>query len=225
MVKLSKELVISEERKVVFEKILEAITSQKRDSRPFVIGITGIDASGKTLFAKALGDYLQSKFLRMQFINLDDFHNPQKIRYSGEDQAESYYSRSFDIKTIVEKLLLPIHQQRIFKQKLTLLDLESDSYRIKKEYIIDQDTVVIFEGVFLYRNEFAQYIDYKIHLDITFDECKKRAEKRDSTVVLEKYDTKYIPAQIKYLTEHPPEKIADMVIDNNDWRWPVIKKS
>jgi hypothetical protein len=36
-------------------------------------------------------------------------------------------------------------------------------------------------------------------------------------------DSKYLPAQRKYLNEFPPEKTADIVIDNLDWNYPKIR--
>jgi len=40
---------------------------------------------------------------------------------------------------------------------------------------------------------------------------------------MSKYDSKYLPAQSRYLEEYPPEKTADMVIDNSEWEYPRLK--
>ena len=108
--------------------------------------------------------------------------------------------------------------------RLTLLNLYTNRYEVEKEYFFDRSTIVIFEGVFLLRKELSPYIDYMIFLEIPFEESKRRARKRDSTVVLEKYDKKYLPAQKKYLKEFPPSEAADMVIDNTNWEYPKIRK-
>ncbi len=216
----------------VFEAVLKQAAAKKRKDKALVIGITGIDCSGKTSFAESLEKFLTSRGLKTQLLHLDDFHNPMEYRYSGEDQAENYLNKSFNIGKIVDKLLVPIQQKKAFTVRMTLLNLETDKYEIEKEYSVNTDTIVIFEGVFLFRKEFTPYIDYKVFLDISFDECIQRAWARDSEDFSQRYGDieelnkrykgKYIPAQRKYLAEHPPVETADLIIDNTDWERPEI---
>jgi len=208
----------------IFKRITESFNVRSSIERPFVIGITGIDASGKTRFTESFEKYLLSRNLEVQVIHLDDFHNPRNIRYSGNDQAYNYYNRSFDITTIINKLLIPVHMAKKDDLRFSLvhLDLNTDEFSIHRDYSFTSRTVVLFEGVFLFRKELAPYLDYRIFLDISFEECKRRARSRDPEAVLEKYDSKYLPAQRKYLDEYPPSEIADMIIDNNSWNKPSL---
>lgn len=219
-------LTIFDRRVPIYKKILTKVKERKKRDRAFVVGITGIDTSGKTQFASGLEKCLKSRGYKVQTIHLDDFHNPKSVRYSGESQADNYYLKSFNLSMIKDKLLIPISQKRRVKESLILLDLQSDQYDIQKEYDIDENTIVIFEGVFLFRKELVPYIDYKVFLDIPFEEAKKRALKRDVSSqgykVLQKYDDKYLPAQRKYLRRYPPET-ADLIIDNSNWDFPKIK--
>lgn len=209
----------------VFEKILGEIDRRKSVKRPFVVGITGIDSSGKTMFTKALASFLVARNRKVQVINLDDFHNPVEIRYAGENQADSYYHRSFNIQTVIENLLIPVHRKGEHSVTLELLDMHTDKFGINREYAFHPDTIVLFEGVFLFRKELAKYIDLKVYLEIPFSESKRRAGARDSKEVFEKYDTKYLPAQARYLEEYPPGDVADIVIDNTDWEFPSVRSS
>jgi phosphoglycolate phosphatase-like HAD superfamily hydrolase/uridine kinase len=214
---------IFDRRLPIFEKILGEIERKKDKERPFVIGVNGIDGSGKTEFAEALEKFLINRNYLTQAIHLDDFHNPKAIRYAGRDQADNYYNKSFNINLIVENLLKPLRQKETSSVHMTLLDWPTDKQDAEREFSFNPETIVIFEGVFLFRKELAKYIDYKVFLDITFEESKKRAKGRDPKTVIKKYDEKYLPAQAKYLKEYPPEKMADMIIDNNDWEYPRIK--
>jgi uridine kinase len=216
-------LVIFDRRLPVFEKLLGEIDHRKPGDRPFVVGVTGIDSSGKTVFTGALADYLIARGRKVQLINLDDFHNPREIRYTGDNQADNYYHRSFNIQTIIRNLLIPIYQKGEHSVTLKLLDLSTDRYEITKKFSFDRDTIVLFEGVFLFRQELAPYTDLKVFLDIPFSESKRRAVVRDPAAVLKKYDTKYLPAQARYLQEYPPVNTADMIIDNSNWEYPRIK--
>ena len=104
-----------------------------------------------------------------------------------------------------------------------MLDWHTDKYEIEKEFSFSQDTIVIFEGVFLFKRELAPYIDYKVFIEIPLAESKNRAVIRDNEVVLGRYDEKYLPAQRRYLDEFPPAKVADMIIDNANWECPAVK--
>jgi len=216
-------LSIFDRRLPVFERVLNDIKRKKQKDKAFVIGINGIDGSGKTKFAEALEKFLISQNYETQAIHLDDFHNPRETRYAGENQVENYYNKSFNISLVIEKLLAPLRKKSSFSTRLTVLDWHTDKYDIEREYSFYQNTIVIFEGVFLFRKELSPYIDYKIFLDIPFEECRKRANIRDSEDIINKYESKYLPAQARYLEEYPPRQVADMVIDNTDWEYPTIK--
>ncbi|MFC1921104.1 hypothetical protein ACFLYQ_05210 [Chloroflexota bacterium] len=207
---------------LIFEKILGQVNLRKQKDKAFVIGITGIDCSGKSTFSESLQSFFISRGFNTQSLHLDDFHNPSSYRYSGENQAENYFNKSFDIDTIINETLIPVHQNKSFSTILTLLNLMTDKYEIRKEYSINQNTIVIFEGVFLFREDLAPYIDYKVFVEIPFEESKRRALIRDNKASLKKYDEKYLPAQIRYLEEFPPSKTADIVIDNSNWEYPEI---
>lgn len=73
---------------------------------------------------------------------------------------------------------------------------------------IDEDTVVLIEGVLLYRPWLIPYFEYKIFLDINKTEILSRGEIRDvprsGKWILNKYKTRYIPVHQCYLSEDRP---------------------
>jgi phosphoglycolate phosphatase-like HAD superfamily hydrolase/uridine kinase len=215
---------IFDRRLPVYEQIIKAVNENKQKDKPFIIGINGIDCSGKTAFANGLETFIKNKGVPTQYIGMDDFHNPREVRYSGKDQADNYFNKSFNTSLLVEKLLKPAKESGRVSAKLILLDLETDKANIEKEYTITPDTVVIIEGVFLFRKELAPYLHYKVYLDIPFEESKRRAVTRDPAATILKYDQKYLPAQEKYIRQYTPSSIADLVIDNTDWRRPAIRQ-
>jgi phosphoglycolate phosphatase-like HAD superfamily hydrolase/uridine kinase len=221
--KFSDLLTLFDRKHPIFEVIADDVKRKKARDKAFIIGVNGIDCSGKSTFAKALEEYLKAANHPTQIIGIDDFHFPKVIRYSGPDQAENYYSKSFNIDRLKDKLLKPIHEKGGISTRLDLLDLDTDAYTLTRRYSVSPDTIVIVEGVFLFRPELAPFLDYKIYLDISFEESKRRAISRDNTAILEKYDTKYHPAQARYIRDHDPASKADLVIDNNDPEYPKIR--
>jgi uridine kinase len=211
----------------VFEKILDEISKRKQKESAFVIGITGVDCSGKTCFAAGLEDYLKQKGYATQLINLDDFHQPRKIRYAADARDEDYYERVkqglvFDFQRLIDELLATIRQGKYLNKTMTLLDWQTDEFNIEKRFTIGHDTLVILEGVYLFIEGPARYLDYKVFLDVPIDTWRERARARDSEDVFARYETRYLPAQMKYLEEYPPQEAADMIIDNAIWEYPVI---
>lgn len=216
-------LTIFDRRLPIFEKITGCISDKKQKDKPFIIGVNGIDGSGKTTFALALDEYLKSNGFPTQLIHLDDFHNPKSIRYSGTNESDNYYNKSFNINLIIDKLLAPIQHKKSLSLSLKTLDLSTDDFTNERRYNIQPNTVVIFEGVFLFRQELTPYINLKVFLDIPCEESKRRAVVRDPQAVIAKYDTKYLPAQQKYLQEYPPTQVADLIIDNTNPDYPGLQ--
>lgn len=211
----------------VFDSIHENIQTRKRKNIPLLVGINGVDTSGKTTFTKQLAEYLVDKGYPVQILHLDDFHNPQEIRYKEADPIYTYINNAFDLHRIEDELLKPMKQVGHLNKELMLLDLEKDEFCIKKEYNITQDTIVLFEGVLLYREPLDSYFDFRIYLDISFDEVIKRATKRDGYLfgdgIIEKYQQKYIPIQKIYMEKYKPKENSDLVICNEDFKNPKIK--
>jgi phosphoglycolate phosphatase-like HAD superfamily hydrolase/uridine kinase len=216
-------LTIFDRRRPIFDLIADDVKRKKAKDKAYIIGVNGIDCSGKSTFAKALEEHFRAGNHPTQLISIDEFHFPKSIRYSGPDQAENYYTKSFNIERLKDKLLKPIHEKGAVSTRLDLLDLDADQYTSSKRYSVSPDTIVILEGVFLFRPELAPYLDYKIYLDINFEESKRRAPIRDNTASLDKYDTKYHPAQARYIEEYRPASQADLLIDNNDPEYPKIR--
>jgi HAD superfamily hydrolase (TIGR01549 family) len=217
-------LTIFDRRLPLFQRVIEEAERRKQKDKALVIGINGIDGAGKTEFAKALETYFKTNGHQTQLIHLDDFHNPKAIRYSGKDQEDNYYNKSFNLSLIIEKLLSPIKEKKPLSLSLKALNPDTDKYEVDRVYSIDRDTIVIFEGVFLFRRELSSYIDYKVFLDIPPEESKRRATIRDPEAIVKKYDEKYLPAQVKYMRKYPPTKVVDMVIDNTNWEYPRAKQ-
>ncbi len=200
-----------------FEIIKKKLESWSK-VKPFIIGINGIDASGKTEFAKSLDVFLRDRYLDTQLVHLDDFHNPKLIRYSGKNEIDNYYNRSFNLDSLIFEILEPIFRGNTINKDLKTLNLQTNNYDLTRTYKINSQTVVILEGVFLFRKELRDYLNYKVFLDVSFKTALKRAYLRDYKYLgkdLEnKYSQKYFPAQVKYLEEARPMSLADLIINN-----------
>ncbi len=205
---------------------IEGDLPEPPSGKPLVVGVNGIDTAGKTTFARGLATYLRSRGKRVQLIHLDDFHNPAAVRSKGDNEIDAYLDNAFDLDLLNERLLAPISRGESLDCELELLDLDRDEYANRRRYRVDPDTIVILEGTLLFRPPQDRYFDYRIFLDIGFDEMMRRAEIRDvplhGPAFLEKYRRKYIPIQKRYLRESAPRERCDALVDNRDWDRPAL---
>lgn len=85
----------------VAARILE-IRSSKAD-RHIVVGIDGVDGSGKTTFAQRLLETLSFELDAkcVQMVSIDDFHNPRVVRYQqGKGSPVGFFEDSFDYESL-----------------------------------------------------------------------------------------------------------------------------
>ena len=211
-----------------YKDITEQLIDKKNTSNPLVVGVNGVDTSGKTTLTKELGKYLCKSGFKVQIVHLDDFHNTICVRNKESDPVISYFNNAFDLKFLEKEILEPISLEGSIDKELELLDLQRDQYCNKKRYVVDKDTIVLVDGVLLYREPIDKYFDFRIYIDISFDEVIKRALKRDSGIfgnsVTEKYIKKYIPVQKLYIGKYAPKEKSNIVIDNEDYMKPRILK-
>lgn len=215
--------------KTIYKNVANFIVNNKSKDSPFIVGINGVDTSGKSYFTKELNNYLIEAGYKTQIISIDDFHNPSKIRNSGNDPITSYVNNAFDTSKIEKELLKPMSFNEMLDKELIVLDLEKDEFNITKKYVVDKETIVLFEGVLLFREPLDKYFDMRIYLDISFDEVLNRAKKRDASLfgdsVVERYKKKYIPIQKIYIKKYEPKSKSHIIIDNEDLRNPKIIKT
>jgi uridine kinase len=187
---------------------------------PVKVAIDGIDCAGKTRFADELKPFLEDHGYPVIRSSIDGFHNPEKIRYSrGRYDPEGYYLDSFNYRVLLDELLLPLGPDGdlIYRKKF---------FDYKKNRKVDlipekasEDSVLVFDGVFLLRPEIFNQWELKIFLDISFDESKRRGiirDEGDKEEIIKLYEQRYIPAQKLYFLHAGPKRQADIVIDNND---------
>ncbi|MBN2007431.1 MAG: hypothetical protein JXA21_29065 [Anaerolineae bacterium] len=215
------------QRHRLFALIIEAIR-ELDNSRARIVGINGVDTSGKTQFANALAQYLAAQGRHVALIHGDDFHNPRAIRSQG-DPVRGYIAHAFNLAPIKDELLAPARRGAVVDKTLTLLDLDRDTFSKTQRYVIRPDTIVLVEGVLLFRPPLDDAFDLRLFLHVPFEEVLRRVELRDvpryGPGIVERYHQRYIPAQQWYLETYRPRQRADFVIDNSDWQNPTPMKA
>ena len=192
--------------------------------RRVLVGIDGPDAAGKTTLADRLAAEIGTHTLRA---SIDSFHNPARIRGNrGDLSPEGYYRDSFDYPSVVDDLLEPFARgdTRVTTGRYNHLNDMPAEVAVAG---VSAEAVLVFDGVFLLREELRPYWTFAIYLTVTPAETVRRALLRDGNLGREdelerRYGARYLPGQALYRSEAAPESRAHVVVDNNDPAAPVV---
>ena len=109
--------------------------------------------------------------------------------------------------------------------------LQDDAPTHEAWYEAPENAILLFDGVFLLRPELIQYWDFSIFLDVDFSVSVPRAVLRDISgsgrnmdvnTLRMRYERRYVPGQRFYFSQVRPKEQASIIVDNNDYRNPII---
>jgi uridine kinase len=155
--------------------------------------------------------------------SIDGFHRPREERYArGSGSPEGYLDDSFDYDAVRSLVLIPLGPGGDREYRTAVFDFRSESVVETEAMSAPRDAVLLFDGVFLLREELRQFWDFSIFVDTGFDVTLARALVRDVSLfgseqaVRERYESRYIPGERIYLERHRPREHADAIVTNND---------
>jgi len=194
-----------------------------KGTTPLLVAIDGVDTAGKTILADKIRDRMLAKKLFSPLrISIDRFHNPREIRTKrGKLSPEGYFLDSFNYPEIINCIIRPVKERQPYLIN-GIFDFRTDKQLQPEKIPLSDQTVVLFDGIFLLRDELYKFWNISVFLDISFETILKRALDRDLDLfgtekeILRKYKQRYIPGQKIYLERCNPRQRADLVFDNND---------
>ncbi|AOY16439.1 uridine kinase [Bacillus sp. ABP14] len=192
-------------------------------THPTRVGVSGITASGKTTFANELAEEIKKRGLPVTRASIDDFHNPRMIRYAkGKESARGYYEDVHDYTAFKERLLKPLGPNGNLQYETISHNLITDIPVYSTPIFAQPNMVLIVDGTFLLKKDYAYLFDYKIFVDTNFEIARKRGAKRETEAFgsykkAEKmFLNRYHAACKMYIDEHNPKECADVVFQNTD---------
>lgn len=189
-----------------------------------LVAFDGPDAAGKTTLARGVADLLSRPAI---CASLDGWHYPREVRLRrGAESPEGYYLDSFDLDALACDLLTP------FRHGASYVATARFDHRADIPVRVDQHVAkraaLLFDGVFLLRQELVTEWDFRVYVHVPEEITLSRALVRDhdrfgnEAAVQRRYEQRYLPGQALYRDRASPREAADVVLDNSDWRDPVI---
>lgn len=185
--------------------------------KPYLVGVTGGSASGKTSFLREIGTLFGKH--EVCILSQDNYYKPTEMQPIDENG-----NINFDLPECIDL--------EAFKQDMLELysgrDVKRREYRFQHEEQLGEwqhfptAPIIIIEGLFIfYREDISQHFNLKIFVETQEDIQLQRRLKRDTEernipedYVHYQWSKHVMPAYRKYL--EPYKSKADIIINNNE---------
>ena len=181
------------------------------------VGVDGRDGAGKTVFADELADVLTASGRRVVRASVDGFHRPRAERYRrGRTSPLGYWLDAFDYDRLASALLDPFGRGE--PVRTAVHDVRTDAPLDRPLVPVGPDDVLIVDGVFVHRDELAQYWDFSLYLHVDLAVSLARMSARNGLPV--ETTPRYTGAHLLYVGACDPQRRASVVVDNTDLAAP-----
>jgi uridine kinase len=206
---------------VNIKKLIDAITDARSATdagRALLVGISGIDASGKGFVAKQIAEKLKHRGFRVAVINADGWLNLPEVRFGRKKPGKHFYEHALRLDEMFERLVLPLKTDRSIDLAFDLAEETSTTFRPFRCQFENID-IVLLEGIFIFKRAFVDLFDLKIWTECSFETALARAISRSQeglspTQTQHAYETIYFPAQRHHILVDHPQSSANLIIQN-----------
>lgn len=202
--------------------IIRAILSRRTTTDParsLLVGISGIDGSGKGYTSQRLVAKLNSLGVNAIHLNVDPWLNLPHVRFAENNPAEHFYRNAIRFEEMFARLILPLKQNREISLVADYAEETASSYR-PHLFEFENVDVIILEGIYLFQKSWLGHFDLTIWIDTSFETALKRAIRRGQEALSEEdtvraYQTIYFPAQRLHFEIDKPRESAELILPNN----------
>ena len=209
-------------------KILERRASIP-ESRSLLVGVSGIDGCGKGYLAEQLQAHLALHSVIPTILNVDGWLNLPQKRFDQSAPAVNFYENAIRLDQFFSQLILPLRDRRSVHLVADFVEETASDY-CKHSYDYEDVSVVLVEGIFLFKAQYRKYFDLAIWIDCSFPTALARAIDRaqeglSPANTIAAYDTIYFPAQKIHLAQDKPREHADLIFENDIFaKQPVLSR-
>lgn len=206
------------------QEAVEQILFKRENLSPqhcLLVGISGIDGSGKGFISHRIGEALQEHGLRVANLNVDGWLNLPHVRFNRENPGEHFYLHAIRFQELFSRLVLPLKKTRTTNLLADYVEETAVEYR-KHQYSFTDIDILLLEGIFLFKRQYRAFFDLALWIECSFQTALERAIAR-SQEGLSPEETRstywniYFPAQKIHFAKDNPWSAVDRII-YNDWR-------
>ena len=196
-----------------------ATRAEKSAEQAVLVGISGIDASGKGFITEKIAQRLQELGWRVATINADDWLNVPEVCMSRRSPGKHFYEHAMRFDEMFDQLIVPLKENRAVSIVADCADAKGN--RRKHSYEFRKIDIVLLEGVFLFKPAYRRHFDLTAWVDCSFATALKRAIARcqeglPPAETIRAFSTIYFPAQRIHFARDNPQGAADFIIRNDN---------
>ena len=202
----------------IVRKILER-RANISTARSVLVGVSGIDGCGKGYLAAQLQAHLALHGVIPAVLNVDGWLNLPEKRFDQFAPATNFYENAIRLDQFFSELVLPLRDRRSIHLVADFVEETASNYR-QHIYDYKEVSVVLVEGVFLFKPQYRKHFDLAIWIDCSFPTALARAIDRAQEGLppantIAAYETIYFPAQRIHLAQDKPHESADLIFEND----------
>jgi uridine kinase len=202
------------------DAIATAAAARPSKTRCLLVGVSGIDGSGKTFLAAKLARAVEARGLRVAAIGIDPWQNPQPIRFGGPDAGKHFYEHAIRFDALFAELVDPLVANRSLRLLTRGIRTDRDVWD-ELVYDFKDVDVVLLEGILLFRRALTGRFDLRVWIDCSFATAVRRALARNveglsAERLIEDYEHIYHAAQRYHFAADAPRAAADLVLLNDE---------
>jgi uridine kinase len=184
--------------------------------KPYIVGITGGSASGKTLFLRSLLRAFTPQEICL--ISQDNYYKPRTQQPTDENGVHNFDTPlSIDFELYAQHIKDLRNGKQVVKQEYTF----NNPNVVPQLLTLEPSPIIVVEGIFVfYFPEISSLLDLKVFIDAAEHIKLKRRIVRDKDErgydledVLYRYEKHVVPTYEKYIA--PFKSDADVIIPNN----------
>jgi len=190
-------------------------------SRSLLVGVSGIDGCGKGYVSRQLAARLALHGVTPAVVNVDGWLNLPEKRFDQSAPAANFYQNAIRFDEFFTQLVMPLRDVGSVHLVADFTEESACSYR-KHTYDFRDVSVVLVEGIFLFKRQYRKYFDLAIWIDCSFPTALARAIARaqeglSPANTIAAYETIYFPAQRIHLAQDHPREGADLIFENDSY--------
>ena len=187
-----------------------------------IVGISGIEASGKSTITDELASRLVNLGHEVVVIRGDEFSTTKLIRNSNPDPVRGYLDDAYDYSHLSRRVLAPPRSTGIAEISYLSTDPETDDVVVSHVRVSGR-VIVMVEGVLLFRGPLQDQFDLRIWVEASFEESLRRAVLRprdlryygNAEAIVSRYESRFHPAQKIHVRDDRPQLTSHVVVQSH----------
>jgi uridine kinase len=202
--------------------VVEAALTRRACHPPAIsllVGLSGIDGSGKGYLAGHLVTALSAHRLKTAAINVDGWLNLPAVRFDARRPGANFYENALRLDDLFARLVLPLRRDRSVRVTMDWVDETATASR-PYTYQFDDLDIIVLEGAYLFKRAYRGHFDLAAWVDCSWETALERAIARsqeslppDETVRV--YQRVYFPAEEVHFARDDPRGSADLIVPND----------